>query len=70
MKKKDAEKLLPLVNQKGALDALEHYIALRIEALKEDLVHQSPLTEQQRGAIYELRRFKHLRDEVLNAKDE
>jgi hypothetical protein len=69
MTRQEAEKILPLVNNKQAMDALEVYLTLRVEDLKESLVYKSPEEEAYRGAIQELRRFKHLRDEVLNAKD-
>lgn len=69
MRKQEAEKVLPLVNNKQAMDALEYFLDLRIEILKESLVHMSPHTEQTRGAIHELRRMKNLRDEIINAKD-
>lgn len=71
MKRQDAEKIRPLVTNLGATDALEHYLTLRIENLKESLVGAPSMDFVIRiqGAIDELRRFKHLRDEVLNAKE-
>lgn len=70
MKKLDAEKIKPLVNNKVALDALEHYLSLRVEALKESLL-SAPIDQVVRyqAACEELRRFRHLRDEVNNAED-
>lgn len=65
MTKEEAQKILPLVNNKQCLDALETYLGLRVEELKESLVKAND--DQIRGAILELRRMKHLRDEVLQA---
>lgn len=71
MIKKDAEKLYFLVNDKAAMDALSHYMLYRIEVLKEQLVTATEMNEviKLQGAIEELKRLRHLRDEVNNPKD-
>lgn len=70
MKKQDAEKIKPLVNNHAALDALEHYLVLRVEALKESLLYATGDQVQRfQAAAEELRRLKHIRDEVNNAED-
>lgn len=71
MKKQDADKIKPLVNNHASLEALEHYLQLRVEALKESLL-SVPTWDQAikaQAAVEELKRFRHLRDEVNNAKD-
>lgn len=71
MKKEDAEKLLPLVNNKAALDALLHYMIVRTEAHKNSLTVASSFDQvvNYQGAIQELMRIKNLKDEVLNPRD-
>jgi hypothetical protein len=70
MKKKDANELVLFVNTKANMDALNFYVNLRIEELKEALV-SVPVEELKRvqGKIEELKRFYTLRDEVNNPKD-
>lgn len=71
MKKQDADKVKPLVNNHAALEALEHYLYLRVEALKESLL-SAPTWEatiRVQAAAEEIKRFRHLRDEVNNAGD-
>lgn len=71
MKKKDAEKLLSLVNSKPSVDALVFYMELRIEYLKEQLVSAVSIEDVRRiqGAIEEIKRLNTLRDEVNNPRD-
>ena len=71
MKKQDAERIRPLVTNLGATDALEHYLQIRLEALKESLVTASDMdfVVRVQGAINEIKRFRNLRDEVLNANE-
>lgn len=71
MKRQDADKLRPLVTDLGVSNALEHYVHVRMEALKDMLVGAPNMDFVIRiqGAIDELKRFRNLRDEVLNAKE-
>lgn len=69
MDKFTAQKLLVLVNDKIAMDALETYTKYRIEMHRnhlESVKNMEKILEIQ-GAIDELRRFKTLRDEVIQA---
>jgi len=71
MNKKDAEKLLILVNSRPNVDALEFYMGLRIDFLKDQLTSATSIEEVRKyqGAIEELKRLKTLRDEVNNPRD-
>jgi len=71
MKKNDAEKLYFFVNDKNTLDAFNHLIDLRISVVKDNLTSAKDIDEVRRlqGAFEELRRMKHIRDEVNNPKD-
>lgn len=71
MNKKDANGLISIVNNKVVLDSILEYIDLRVGILKDSLVFARDMEAVHRaqGAIEELKRFKTLRDEVLNAKE-
>lgn len=71
MIRKEAEPLVFFVNDKETMDALFFYTDLRIRYLKDQFIHAKTFDEVLRlqGAIDELTRVKHLRDEVLNPKD-
>jgi hypothetical protein len=71
MKKKDSESLYLFVNSKANMDALHFYMNLRVEELKEQLVHARDMDTITRfqGAIAELKRLASLREEVNNPKD-
>lgn len=71
MNKKNAEKLLGLVNSKSNMDAIVFYVDLRIDYLKEQLVSASTVEDLRRyqGAIEELKRLKTLREEVNTPRD-
>jgi hypothetical protein len=71
MIKQEAEKLYFLVNDKTSMDALQSYANHRIEVLKEFLTASLDLNDirKAQGAIEELKRMRHLRDEVNNPKD-
>ena len=62
-----AKKLLPLVNVKRNLDALEMYMESRITATHRSMEQGDDMKAvyQAQGAIQELRRFRTLRDEVI-----
>lgn len=67
MRKDIAQKLVFLVNDKELFKALLDYIQERIEAHRDYLENGAFSIDHERGAIFELRRFKTLRDEVLEA---
>jgi hypothetical protein len=71
MIRSDAEKLYFLVNDKEILSALNSYVEVRITFLKDALVTAPNMDEvlKLQGAIEELRRIRHLREEVNNPKD-
>ncbi len=71
MKRKDAEVFLPLVNDNDQMKRLLSYMEYRILVLKESLTSSQNFEDVKRlqGAIEELRRFKSLREEVINSKD-
>lgn len=71
MKKRIAEKIMPIVATKTQTDALEAYVEMRFDILKDALVYAENIEEIRRhqGAYQELKRLLTLRDEVLNAKD-
>jgi hypothetical protein len=71
MIKQEAEKLYFLVNDKVSMDALQFYASYRIEVLKEFIATALDLNDirKAQGAIEELKRMRHLRDEVNNPKD-
>jgi len=71
MNKKNANELYALVNSKANMDALNFYVDLRVNFLKEQLVSAQSIEEVRRfqGAILEISRLKTLRDEVNNPKD-
>lgn len=68
MKRKDAEVLMLTVNDKMHMNALLHYMELRVSALKEALTKAHSWDEVKRfqGAIEELQRLSRLREEVNN----
>jgi len=63
-----AKKLLPLVNVKQNLDALEMYMESRITAMHRNMEQGDDMKAmyQAQGAIQELRRLRTLRDEVIS----
>jgi len=63
--------LLPLVNDKQAMEILEGYAVDRIRALHTALEQAQSLEALRslQGRISELRRFKTLRDEVLKGSE-
>jgi hypothetical protein len=71
MKKQDANMIRPLVESIKPMEALDHYVDLRMSGIKDSLVSLTDLEEIRRvqGAYQELKRFKTLRDEVNNAND-
>lgn len=71
MKKQDAFKIKNLVDNRSSLESLDYYVNLRIQTLKDSLVHVVTIDELRRiqGAIEELKRFNTLRDEVNNPRD-
>lgn len=62
-----AKKLLPLVNVKRNLDALELYMESRITDMHRNMEQGEDMKAmyQAQGAIKELRRLRTLRDEVI-----
>jgi hypothetical protein len=62
-----AKKLLPLVNVKRNLDALELYMESRITDMHRNMEQGDDMKAmyQAQGAIKELRRLRTLRDEVI-----
>lgn len=71
MKRSDAEKLVIFVHDKSAMDALKFYTELRVSYLKDRLTTAATMDEvlKLQGAIEELTRTKHMKEEVLNPKD-
>ena len=63
-----AKKLLPLVNVKSNLDALEIYMESRITDMHRNMEQGDDMKAmyQAQGAIKELRRLRTLRDEVIS----
>lgn len=63
--------LLPLVNDKQAMEILEGYAVDRIRALHNALEQAQSLeaVRSLQGRISELRRFKTLREEVLKGSE-
>lgn len=63
-----AKKLLPLVNVKRNLDALEMYMESRITDMHRNMEQGEDMKTiyQAQGAIKELRRLRTLRDEVIS----
>jgi len=63
-----AKKLLPLVNVKRNLDALEMYMESRITDMHRNMEQGDDMKAmyQAQGAIKELRRLRTLRDEVIS----
>ena len=63
-----AKKLLPLVNVKSHLDALEIYMESRITDMHRNMEQGDDMKAvyQAQGAIQELRRLRTLRDEVIS----
>ena len=63
-----AKKLLPLVNVKHNLDALEMYMESRITDMHRNMEQGDDIKAmyQAQGAIQELRRLRTLRDEVIS----
>ena len=63
-----AKKLLPLVNVKRNLDALEIYMESRITDMHRNMEQGDDMKAmyQAQGAIQELRRLRTLRDEVIS----
>ena len=63
-----AKKLLPLVNFKRNLDALEMYMESRITDMHRNMEQGDDMKAmyQAQGAIQELRRLRTLRDEVIS----
>ena len=63
-----AKKLLPLVNVKRNLDALEMYMESRITGKHRNMEQGDDMKAmyQAQGAIQELRRLRTLRDEVIS----
>ena len=63
-----AKKLLPLVNVKRNLDALEMYMESRITDMHRNMEQGDDMKAmfQAQGAIQELRRLRTLRDEVIS----
>ena len=63
-----AKKLLPLVNSKNNLDALEIYMESRIIDMHRNMLqgYDMKAMYQAQGAIQELRRLRTLRDEVIS----
>jgi hypothetical protein len=62
-----AKKLLPLINVKRNLDALEMYMESRITDMHRNMEQGEDMKAiyQAQGAIKELRRLRTLRDEVI-----
>jgi len=71
MRKEVANELYALVNTKANMDALNLYVNLRIDFLKDELASATAWDTVQKfqGAIEELKRFSKLRDEVNNPRD-
>jgi hypothetical protein len=71
MKREDANKLYLLVNSKNDMDALEHYVNLRVEFLKNELLAAQDFNRVQylQGSVNEIKRLLNLREEVNNSKD-
>ena len=67
MDKKNAEKLIWFVNELEVQEAVEFYVAYRVQLLREHLDTCKDLNKilEIQGAIQELKRFGTLRDEVL-----
>ena len=63
-----AKKLLPLINVKRNLDALEMYMESRITDMHRNMEQGEDMKAiyQAQGAIKELRRLRTLRDEVIS----
>ena len=63
-----AKKLLPLVNVKRNLDALEMYMESRITDMHRNMEQGEDMKAiyQAQGALKELRRLRTLRDEVIS----
>lgn len=71
MKKDDSNKLYLLVNSKENMDALEHYVNLRVDFLKNELTGAQDFNTVKylQGSINEIKRLLTLRQEVNNPKD-
>ena len=68
--KQQYRELLPLVNDKDAMQLLQTYVDSRIEKYRNLLEVQKEPTRilEMQGAIAELHRFATLRDEVIKAE--
>ena len=71
MIKNDAQNVRPLVESPKSMDALMHYVNLRISTLTESLLYAQTIEQVKviQGAVEELKRFRTLRDEVNNPRD-
>lgn len=69
--KQQYRELLPLVNDKDAMQLLQTYVDRRIEKYRNLLEVQKEPTRilEMQGAIAELRRFATLRDEVIKGAE-
>lgn len=69
--KQQYRELLPLVNDKNAMQLLQTYVDSRIEKYRNLLEVQKEPTRilEMQGAIAELRRFATLRDEVIKGAE-
>ena len=69
--KQQYRELLPLVNDKYAMQLLQKYVDSRIEKYRSLLEVQKEHTRilEMQGAIAELRRFTTLRDEVIKGAE-
>ena len=69
--KQQYRELLPLVNDKDAMQLLQTYVDSRIEKYRNLLEVQKETTRilEMQGAIAELRRFATLRDEVIKGAE-
>ena len=67
MNKKMYQSLLPLVNNKHAMELLEAYAKARIEIRRDQLeqTHNPERFKSAQGSIVELRRLLTLREEVI-----
>ncbi len=71
MNKSDSQNVRPLVENSKSMEALLHYVGLRVSALTESLLYAQDMNQVKliQGAVEELKRFKTLRDEVNNPRD-
>jgi len=71
MDKQTYRDLLVLVNDKTVMDRIDQYAAARITLLRDQLetTKDNRRIPELQGAIYELRRWRTLRDEVIKGAE-